>query len=136
MARSILAVVAGFVVTGLLIGGTTAAVIAGSPASFDARNAPTSLAMLLVMHAYVAVYATFGCWLAARIAPSRPMRHAMIVGVLGVIINAANPSIWSLYPMWSNVISITTPLLWGLLGGKIRERLLSSRTTPKIAAAA
>jgi hypothetical protein len=135
MARSILAVIAGFALTGLLIGGTTAALIAGSPASFDARNAPTTLGMLLLMHAYVAVYATLGCWLAARLAPSRPMRHAMIVGVLGVLVNLANPNIWSIYPLWSNVVSITTPLLWGWLGGTIRERQLAGSGARAMAAA-
>ena len=136
MARSILAVVAGFVLTGLLIGGTTAAVIAGNPAGFDARNAPTTLGMLLVMHAYVAVYATLGCWLAARLAPSHPMRHAMIVAVLGVIVNLANPSIWSTYPLWSNIISVGSPLLLGWLAGTIRERQLASTNAPSVIAAA
>jgi hypothetical protein len=135
MARSILAVVAGFVLTGLLIGATTFALVTTSPGAFDARNAPTSLGMLLAMHAYVAVYATLGCWLAARLAPSHPMRHALIVGALGVIVNAANPAIWSLYPLWSNVISIGSPLLLGWLAGTIRERQLASTRTPTMAAA-
>ena len=135
MARSILAVVTGFVLTGLLIGATTFFVVSSNPGAFDARNAPTTLGMLLVMHAYVAVYATLGCWVAARMAPSRPMRHAMIVGVLGVIVNAANPSIWSTYPLWSNVVSIGSPLLLAWLAGTIRERQLASAGAPTMAAA-
>ena len=135
MARSILAVVAGFVLTGLLIGATSAALIHGSPGSFDARNAPTTTGMLLLMHAYVAVYATLGCWLAARLAPSHPMRHAMIVGALGVLVNAVNPAIWSMYPLWSNAISIASPLLLGWIAGTIRERQLAGTSRPTMAAA-
>ena len=135
MARSIFAVIAGFVVTGLLIGATTMGLTATLPGAFDARNAPNGIGMLLAMHLYVAVYATLGCWLAARLAPSHPMRHAMIVGLLGVLVNAANPAIWTLYPMWSNVISIGTPLLWGWVGGRIRERQLAGATTPTMVTA-
>ena len=136
MARSILAIVAGFVLTGALIVGTTFAVTAAMPGAFDARQVPTSTGILLLMHLYVAVYATLGCWVAARLAPSRPMRHAMIVGVLGCLVNLANPNIWSMYPLWSNLVSVTTPLLWGWIAGTIRERQLAGTASPRMAAAA
>jgi hypothetical protein len=135
MARSILAVVAGFLVTGILIFATTAGVVATNPGAFDARSVPTTTGMLVAMHLYVAVYALLGCWVAARLAPSHPMRHAMIVAVLGVIVNAANPSIWSTYPLWSNIVSVGSPLLLGWLAGTIRERQLASARTPSMAAA-
>ena len=125
MARRILAIVVGFVVTGLLIVPTTKLVMWALPAAFDTSGGTHDTAILLLMHAYVALFATFGCWLAARLAPDHPLRHAMIVGVLGVLLNASNPDIWTMYPLWSNVISLATPLLWGWIGGKIREGQLA-----------
>src|SRR6266571_5637153 len=35
--------------------------------------------------AYRLVYNTAGCYLAARLAPSKPMAHALIVGLVGLI---------------------------------------------------
>ena len=136
MARSILAVVVGFVVTGLLIFGTTTALTQSLPSAFDARQVPTSTGMLLFMHLYVAIYATLGCWLAARLAPSRPMLHAMIVGGLGVAVNAANPNIWDLYPWWSNVFSIASPIIFARIAGTIREGQLARAGTSQLATAA
>jgi hypothetical protein len=135
MGRSILAVVAGFIVTGALIVGTTAGVTAAFPGAFDARGVPTSMGMLLFMHLYVAVYATFGCWLAARLAPSRPMLHAMIVGALGIAVNAANPAIWDMYPWWSNVISLAGPILFARIAGTIREGQLARASGTTMATA-
>jgi hypothetical protein len=135
MVRSILAVVAGFCATGILIVGTTQGVMAAFPAAFDARGGTSSVPMLLVMHLYVALYAIFGCWLAARLAPSNPMRHALIVGALGVALNGYNVSMaWDLFPWWSNVISVATPMLWARIGGAIRQGQLARASSAAILA--
>src|SRR5690349_1671498 len=134
--QSIIAVVVGFVVTGALIFGTTAAATAAMPGAFDARQAPTTTGMLLFMHVYVAIYATLGCWLAARLAPSRPMLHAMIVGALGVAVNAANANIWDLYPWWSNVISLASPIILARIAGTIREGQIARGDAMRVVAAA
>jgi hypothetical protein len=136
MARSILAVVVGFVVTGCLIVGTTQGVMAAFPAFFDARGGTTHVGMLLAMHLYVAVFATLGCWLAARMAPTNPMRHALIVGALGAALNGFQVTqAWDMYPAWSNFVSIVTPMLWGFLGGMIRERQLEGPRSSSMATA-
>ena len=135
MARRILAIVVGFVVTGLLIVPTTKLVMWALPAAFDTQGGTHDTSILLLMHVYVALFATFGCWLAARLAPDHPLRHAMIVGALGVLLNASNPNIWTMYPLWSNVISIGTPLLWGWIGGTIRERQLADVNASTMVAA-
>src|SRR5215218_2263787 len=81
--RSILAVVAGFLFIGAIASGTAAALTAAGV--FPPATEPiTDIGLVLVETAYVAVYAIAGCWLAAFLAPDRPMRHALILGVLGL----------------------------------------------------
>ena len=125
--RSVLAVVAGFLVIGVLAFGTGKLLQASSPAQFDAAGTPTTTAMMLVQLLYVGVYATFGCWLAGRLAPSRPMAHALVVGVLGLALNV--PSAMALrdtHPMWYLVVGIATTMLWAWLGGRLADSRASA----------
>lgn len=80
---------------------------------------------LLVIQAYVFVFAVFGCWLVARLAPSHPMRHAMILGLLGLAFNVVGTiALWDQMPAWYHVgaLALVLPAAW--LGGWIRERQL------------
>ena len=135
MLRSILAVVAGFLVIGLLAVGTDLAVIRAFPAHFDAKGGTTNPAFLALALAYVGVYATFGCWLAARLAPSHPMRHALVLGARGLAFNVAGSMArWETAPvLWYHALGLGTTMLWAWLGGWIRERQLGAR--PALAAA-
>lgn len=76
--------------------------------------------------AYRAVYNVVGCYLAARLAPARPMRHAMLLGWVGVfvaLIGAA--ATWnhqpSLGPHWYTVALVVIALPCAWVGGKLRE---------------
>lgn len=123
MLRSIGAVVVGFLVIGALAGGTTAALPGLLPAMFGPGGRVDSVALLLAMQAYVVLFATFGCWLTARLAPSRPMLHALVLGGLGLAFNVwGSVASWDLYPTWYHALglSLTLPAAW--LGGWIRER--------------
>ena len=137
MARSILAVVTGFLVIGLLAFATGKAAQAAFPGVFDANGATFNTLACLGTLLYVGVYATFGCWLAARMAPSHPMRHALILGVLGLLFNIMGA--WmtrDAVPVWYNVAGVLTTMLWAWLGGAIRERQLASAGRPTAAMAA
>jgi hypothetical protein len=123
MGRSILAIVAGFVVIGVLAAGTTALLGSAMPGVFDANGRSTSVGWELAMHAYVFTYATFGCWLAGRLAPDRPMRHALILGVLGLIFNIVGSALqWQTAPAWSHALGVglVMPAAW--LGGWLAAR--------------
>jgi hypothetical protein len=126
--RSVLAVVVGFLVIGVLAFGTGKLLQASSPAQFDAAGTPTTTAMMLVQLLYVGVYATFGCWLAGRLAPGRPMLHSLVVGVLGLALNV--PSALMLrdtHPTWYLAAGVLTTMLWAWLGGRIAERQAATR---------
>lgn len=119
--RSILAIVVGFLVIGALSVGTDAAL--GAAGIMPPHGEPVSTPLLLLAQAYVAVYAIFGCWLAAYLAPSHPMRHALILGALGLAFNLVNASaMWSLYPKWYTILSLALVMPYAWIGGWLRER--------------
>ena len=79
MLRSVVAIVTGFVVIGVLAVGTDAVLRSTVPGIFDANGRVDNTGWLLVIQGYVMIYAIFGCWLAARLAPNRPMWHALVL---------------------------------------------------------
>ena len=123
MGRSVFAIITGFIVIGVLAAGTTALLGSAMPGVFDANGRASSVAWELATHAYVFAYATFGCWLTARLAPDRPMRHALILGVLGLIFNIVGTAMqWNTAPVWSHALGVglVMPAAW--LGGWLQAR--------------
>lgn len=125
--RSILAIVAGFLFIGALSFGTDAALIAAGlypPHPVPVRD----VGRILLASAYVAVYAIAGCWLAAFLAPNRPMRHALILGVLGLAFNVMNTVLtWGQAPTWAVALNLLLVMPYAWIGGRLRERQLDQR---------
>jgi hypothetical protein len=119
--RSILAIVAGFVLIGALAFGTGAALQAAG--LFPAPGEPvTDIGPLLLETAYVAVFAIAGCWLAAWLAPNRPMRHALILGLLGLAFNLMGAvATWGQRPAWSILLNLALVMPYAWIGGRLRE---------------
>ena len=74
--------------------------------------------------AYRCLYAILGSWIAARFAPNRPMRHAMILGVIGLALSTLGvvaTASMNLGPRWYPIaLAITTlPCAW--LGGLLYQ---------------
>src|SRR5690606_24757702 len=42
--------------------------------------------LIAIIILYRTIFTTFGCYLTARLAPNKPMRHALILGVIGVVL--------------------------------------------------
>lgn len=122
MGRSILAIVTGFVVIGALSFGADAVLKQMMPGAFDATGRVNSVPVLLLIMAYVAIFAIAGCYLAARLAPNKPMRHALILGVLGLIFNiAGSAAMWNTAPAWFHLVSLVMVMPYAWIGGKLRE---------------
>ena len=122
--RSIVAIVIGFVVIAALAIGTAVGLTAAGvfPSAIEPITNP---GLLLLETVYVAVYAIFGCWLAAFLAPNRPMRHALILGALGLVLNLVMaPTTWGVRPAWSVVLNLALVMPYAWLGGRLRERQL------------
>jgi len=126
MGRSIIAIVVGFVFIACAAFGTDYLVRSMMPGMYDANGRTDNLGMLLVTIAYVGVYAVAGCYIAARLAPSQPMKHALILGVLGLVFNIIGSAAqWATAPAWYHIVSIALVMPFAWLGGRIRENQLA-----------
>ena len=73
--------------------------------------------------AYHIVFSVFGCWVAARLAADQPMRHALLLGVVGVMVSLAGAlATWNagLGRKWYafGLIVVSLPCAW--VGGRLR----------------
>ena len=124
LGRSIAAVVIGFVVVAVLSLATDQLlhVLEVYPPWGQPMHDPALNALAL---AYRIVYSIFGCWLTARLAPRRPMLHAMIVGAIGFVLSAAGAIVtvtqFELGPAWYPIALALTALPCAWLGGKLRS---------------
>jgi hypothetical protein len=131
MMRSVWAILAGFILIGVLGFGTDAIMRAMSPWAFDANGAATNFWILVVQMVYSAVYGVVGCYAAARLSPSNPMKHAMILGFIGILAGGyANYLLWGHVPSWFPIINVLLilPLAW--LGGRLRENEVGATQEP------
>ncbi len=117
--RSVGAVVAGFVAVFALSVGTDQ-VLHGLKV-YPPWGEPMAGALYVMATAYRIVYTILGGYITARLAPDAPVRHALILGlvglvagILGVIANIAKPE---LGPLWYSIAVLVTgpPCAW--LGG-------------------
>jgi hypothetical protein len=127
MPRSVFAIVTGFLLIGALSFGTDALMRSAMPGAFGPNGRTDSVPLLLLTLAYVTLFATFGCWLAARLAPSAPMRHALILGALGLAFNVAGTiQMWDTAPAWYHAVALALVMPTAWLGGHLRERQLAA----------
>jgi len=94
--------------------------------------------LFLLATAYRIVYGVLGSYVIARLAPDRPMQHALVGGVAGVVVSTVGAVVtWnrvpSLGPHWYPVALIVTAMPCAWLGGKLRlmelRRRPDARTT-------
>lgn len=128
MKRTILAVLAGvlfiIVVTTLVDIGLH---IAGV---FPPVDQPLNDSLSLIATSYRIVISIFGAWLTTRLAPDKPMRHAIILGIVGTVLGLVGVvATWDLglgprwYPIALAVLAI--PQCWA--GGWLYERFSGRR---------
>jgi hypothetical protein len=130
LARSITAVAIGFFLIGALAFGTDYALVASGiyPPVTQFISDP---ALLGGMALYVAVFAIGGCWLTAYLAPDRPMRHALILGALGLLLNLGMFQLANARtPMWYNLLGLALVMPYAWIGGRLRERQLAGAGGP------
>lgn len=126
MLRSVAAVVAGFLYIGALSFGADVFLRQWMPTAFDSTGRVLSTSVLLLIIGYVGIFAVSGCYLTARLAPKAPMRHALVLGGLGLLFNIAGTiAFWDTAPAWYHVISLALVMPYAWLGGRLRESELS-----------
>ena len=81
--------------------------------------------LFLIATIYRTVYAILGSYITARLAPDRPMAHALIGGIIGLILGSVGAAVtWNrteLGPHWYPLALVATALPCAWIGGKIRE---------------
>src|SRR5882762_2781271 len=120
--KSIIAILAGFATGAILSIGTDFILEQeGMMKTKPFSDNPWWLIVMVVF--YRTVYNVTGCYVAARLAPSRPMLHAMLIGYIGLALGIAGAIVmWDVPPHWYPIalIGLTLPSAW--LGGKFVEQ--------------
>jgi hypothetical protein len=78
----------------------------------------------LLALSYRTVYAVLGGAIAARFAPHHPMRHALILGVVGLTLSAAGAIVTiplNLGPSWYPIALVLTAVPCAWLGGALHR---------------
>lgn len=120
--KSIGAVIAGLVVIVALSTGTdkfleASGVLPGG--ALPMRGAELLIAGVL---AYRMIFSILGCYITARLAPGRPMRHALALGIVGVVFSALGTiAAQGLAPAWYGwgLVVVSLPCAW--IGGRLAE---------------
>jgi hypothetical protein len=125
LTRSIGALVAGAVVGIALTLGTDVGLHAIGV--FPALGQPMSSGLLLIATFYRTVYGVVSSYILARLAPNRPMAHALVGGLLGLVVNIIGTVVtWNrgLGPHWYPLalIALAMPTAW--IGGRLRTMQL------------
>lgn len=125
----------GAVVAGVLVGivlsiGTDA--VMHALGYFPPIGQPLTSGPLIPATIYRAIYGVIGAYVAARLAPNRPMFHAMVLGTLGLLVCIAGAVFtWNrgpeFGPHWYPIalVILALPTAWS--GGKLAERKAANR---------
>jgi len=130
--KSIGAVLAGALAGIVLSVGTDMALRAAGvlpPLGQPAGDAP-----LLLATVYRTVYGVAGAYITARLAPDRPMMHALVLGGLGLVATIVGAVVtWNKGPAFGPywyplaLIALAMPQSWA--GGRLRELQLRAQIT-------
>jgi len=126
--KSIWAVVAGVLV--IIVVTTLVDIVLHATRVFPPMDQPINDALALLATSYRIVIGVGGAWLTARLAPDKPMKHAMILGFVGVVLGLVGVvATWNkgLGPRWYpiSLAVLAIPQCWA--GGRIYEMRSSKR---------
>ena len=130
LGRSVAAVLAGFIAVVVLSLGTDQVlhVLQVYPPWGQPMHDP---GLNLLALAYRCVYAVLGSFIAARLAPRAPMRHALVLGGIGLVLSVlgaiAALSMADLGPAWYPIALVLTALPCAWLGGDLHRRMAARR---------
>ncbi len=128
--KSIWAVVAG--VLFIIVVTTLVDIALHAAGVFPPWDQPIDDALALLATSYRIVISVMGAWLTARLAPAKPMKHAMILGYVGVALGLLGlAATWNagLGPRWYPIalVILAIPQCWA--GGKLYE-MQSAKVRP------
>lgn len=122
LGRSLLALLAGMLAGIILSIGTD--LLMHAIGLLPALGEPASSPMLMVATVYRSIYGAIGSYIAARLAPSQPMTHALVLGMLGLVVSIIGAVVtWNkgpaFGPHWYPVALIVLAIPTAWVGGKL-----------------
>jgi hypothetical protein len=114
------------VFAGLLANVVLASVVDGvlhATGVYPTVGKPMSQGLFVLAFSYRCLFGVAGAYLTARLAPDRPMRHAMVLGGIGIALSLVGAVVMrGQGPLWYPLAlaAITLPACW--LGVKLRGR--------------
>lgn len=123
MMRSVAAVLAGILVNVVLSLGTD--VVMHKTGVFPGWGQAMAASLFALALAYRLVYTVIGGYVTAALAPKDPMKHAVILGVIGIVLATAGAvATWNkgpeFGPKWYPLALIVTALPVTWLGARLR----------------
>jgi len=121
--RSLGAVAAGLLINVVLSSATDLLLVAlgifPPLTAFDDPAAYTDSLLLLAL-LYRSLFGVFSCYVAARLARTQPMAHALALGCIGVVIGSLGAmATWDTWTHWYSLAIVAVALPCGWLGGWI-----------------
>ena len=125
--RRVAAVFAGLVLIVILDTGLD--VIMHATGIFPPWFQPMRASLWLLAITYRAIDSIAGSYLTARLAPDRPLAHALVLGLIGVILSTVGAlATWSkgpeFGPKWYPLALVVIALPCASIGGTLRQRQL------------
>lgn len=124
--RSVWAIVAGFLVVVILSIGTD--IVLHKLGIFPELGQRMSDQLFILATAYRTLYGILGSYVTARMAPNRPMWHAIVGAVIGMILGTVGAVVtWNkgLGPHWYPIALVVEGIPCAWIGAKIRESQIS-----------
>ena len=127
--KSIWAIAAGVIF--IVVVSTLADAVLHAVGVYPPWDQPIDDKLSLLATSYRFAISVAGAWLTARLAPSQPMKHVLLLGVVGTIMGTIGVvATWNMGmgPRWYPIAlaALAIPQCW--LGGKIYERQNAKRT--------
>jgi hypothetical protein len=126
--KSIGAVVAGFIF--IVVTHISTDAILENAGVLPKGNLFVGTGLILIVLGYRAVFSLAGCYITARLAPQKPMQHALILGAIGFVLSSIGAIVGAdLGPGWYawTLAVISLPIAW--LGGKLYEARSQRRSS-------
>lgn len=124
--HSLGAVMAGLLVNAFLASATDLLLVVIGvfpPLSEFGNPAAYSDSLLLLALIYRTLFGVLGCYITARLAPTRPMAHALALGGVGIVVGIIGAvATWDTWTHWYSlaIIAVVLPSSW--LGAYLRLR--------------
>jgi|SRR5215211_6619897 len=122
--KSIGAVLAGLIAIVVLSNGTDTmleTIGVFPPIAVQREQGFGTMWMVMLALVYRSIYIVVGGYVAAALAPNRPIRHAIALGIVGIALGILGAiATWGVTPAWFSIslVILGLPCVW--LGGKLK----------------